>query len=89
MERKFEGGRLVKEKREDEVDRDFEQISDATAATPFSLEGADEYNYEILARDLPTLLVHQQAQVGAASTRLQDMWQASVYQWWHRVWVKK
>ncbi len=44
---------------------------------------------ELLARDVPTLLVHQQAQIGAASVRLQDMWQASVYQWWHRVWVKK
>ena len=70
-----------------EVDALFDKGRDAATQ-----EGRKEAYWkvqEILARDVPTLLVHQQAQVGAASTRLQDMWQASVYQWWHRVWVKK
>lgn len=44
---------------------------------------------ELLARDLPTLVVHQQAQLGAASERLGDMWQAAPYQWRHRAWMKK
>ena len=44
---------------------------------------------EILARDLPTLTVHQQAQMGAASENLGGMWQAAAYQWWNRAWLKK
>jgi len=44
---------------------------------------------EILAQDLPILLVHQQAQIGASGPRLKGMWQAASYQWWHRAWVTK
>lgn len=44
---------------------------------------------EVIARDLPVITYHQQAQIGASSTRLQDLWQAANYQWWHKVWLKK
>jgi hypothetical protein len=52
VERKYRGGRLEKEKTDDDVESDWEQISDATSAIPFTLEGADQYNYTVLARDL-------------------------------------
>ena len=44
---------------------------------------------EILARDQPTLVVHQQAQMGAAAENLRGMWQAAAYQWWNRAWLRK
>src|SRR5579883_789151 len=43
----------------------------------------------ILARDLPTLTIHQQAEIDAASARLQDLWKAANYLWWGSVWVKE
>ncbi len=52
VERKYRGGRLEKEKTDDDVESDWDQISDATAAIPFTLEGADQYNYTVVARDL-------------------------------------
>lgn len=52
VERKYRGGRLEKEKTDDDVESDWDQISDATSAIPFTLEGADQYNYTVLARDL-------------------------------------
>jgi hypothetical protein len=52
VERKYRGDRLEKEKTDDDVESDWEQISDATSAIPFTLEGADQYNYTVLARDL-------------------------------------
>jgi peptide/nickel transport system substrate-binding protein len=70
-----------------EVDKLFDEGRDA----PNQAARAVAYHkvQEILARDLPVLLVHQQAQIGAASTRLNDMWGAAVYQWWNKVWVRK
>ena len=44
---------------------------------------------EILARDLPVLTLHQQAQIDAASTRLQGLFQAANFHWWGSVWLKK
>ena len=44
---------------------------------------------EIIARDVPTLTVHQQAQMGAAADNLRGMWQAAAYQWWNRAWLRK
>lgn len=52
VERKYRGGRLEKEKTDDDVESDWDQISDATSAIPFTLEGADQYNYTVLSRDL-------------------------------------
>jgi peptide/nickel transport system substrate-binding protein len=44
---------------------------------------------EILARDLPVLTIHQQAQIAASSTRLKGLYQAANHQWWEVVWLKK
>lgn len=52
VERKYREGRLEKEKIDDDVESDWDQISDATSAIPFTLEGADQYNYAVLARNL-------------------------------------
>lgn len=70
-----------------EVDALFNQGRDG--ANQAARQAAYYKVQEILARDLPILLVHQQAQIGAASVRLRDIWQAASYQWWHRVWVAK
>jgi len=52
VERKYRGGRLEKEKADADVESDWEQISDVSSAIPFTLEGADQYNYTIRERDL-------------------------------------
>jgi len=44
---------------------------------------------EILARDLPTLTVHQQAEIDAASARLRGLWHGANYMWWDDVWLKQ
>jgi peptide/nickel transport system substrate-binding protein len=70
-----------------QVDELFDKGRDAPDQT-----GRAKYYFqaqEILARDLPTLTVHQQAQMGAASENLRGMWQAAAYQWWNRAWLKK
>jgi peptide/nickel transport system substrate-binding protein len=42
---------------------------------------------EVLARELPTLTIHQQAQIGASSVQLRNQWKAANYQWWHQIWL--
>ena len=42
---------------------------------------------EVLARDLPTLTIHQQAQIGVSGVQLRNQWKAANYQWWHQVWL--
>ncbi|MBI3711271.1 MAG: hypothetical protein HY246_26815 [Proteobacteria bacterium] len=44
---------------------------------------------ELIASDLPTLTIHQQTEVDAASVRLRGMWKAANYQWWHEAWLRK
>ncbi len=43
---------------------------------------------EILARDLPVITIHQQAEIDIASSTLQDVFLAANYLWWGRVWMK-
>ncbi len=43
---------------------------------------------EIIAHDLPTLTIHQQAQIDAASSNLQDVFQSPDYIDWGSVWMK-
>ena len=42
---------------------------------------------EILARDLPTLTIHQQAEIDAASAKLRGLWHGANYMWWDDVWL--
>jgi peptide/nickel transport system substrate-binding protein len=44
---------------------------------------------EILARDLPVLPMHQQAEIDVASSRLRDVFLSANYIWWGSVWVKE
>ena len=44
---------------------------------------------EILARDLPTLTIHQQAEIDAASARLRGLWHAANYMWWDDAWLQQ
>ncbi len=42
---------------------------------------------EVLARDLPVLTIHQQAQIGVSRVELHNQWKAAVYQWWQEIWL--
>ena len=42
----------------------------------------------ILARDLPTLTIHQQAEIDAASAKLKGLWHGANYMWWDDVWLE-
>jgi peptide/nickel transport system substrate-binding protein len=42
---------------------------------------------EILARDLPVLNLHQQAEVDAATSKLRDVFLTANYVWWGSVWM--
>src|SRR5579875_3768460 len=67
-----------------------DELFDKGRTAPTEAERA-KYYYEvqtILARDLPTLTIHQQAEIDAASSRLQDLWRGANYLWWDDVWVK-
>jgi peptide/nickel transport system substrate-binding protein len=44
---------------------------------------------EVLARDLPVLTMHQQAEIDAATGKLRGLWHAANYQWWDDVWLKQ
>ncbi|HVW57260.1 MAG TPA: ABC transporter substrate-binding protein [Rhizobiaceae bacterium] len=44
---------------------------------------------EILARDLPVLTIHQQAEIDAASNRLHDVFFGANYVWWGSVWMQQ
>ncbi|MEJ1974963.1 MAG: ABC transporter substrate-binding protein [Acetobacteraceae bacterium] len=44
---------------------------------------------EVLARDLPVLTMHEQAQYDAADVQVQDLFKAAHYPWWDQVWMKK
>jgi peptide/nickel transport system substrate-binding protein len=70
-----------------EVDTLFDKGRDA--ANPE--ERAKQYFkvQEVLARDLPVLTIHQQAQIGVSSVQLRNQWKAAVYQWWHQIWLAK
>jgi hypothetical protein len=41
----------------------------------------------VLARDLPVLTIHQQAQIGVSSVQLRNQWKAANYQWWHQIYL--
>jgi peptide/nickel transport system substrate-binding protein len=43
---------------------------------------------EILAGDLPTLTIHQQAEIDAASAKLKGLWHGANYMWWDDVWLE-
>ena len=42
---------------------------------------------EILAHDLPVLLLHEQAQINAASVNVHDLAKAAHYPWWDEIWM--
>jgi len=42
---------------------------------------------EILARDMPVLLLHEQAQINAASVNVRDLAKAAHYPWWDEIWM--
>ena len=42
---------------------------------------------EILARDLPVLNLHQQAEIDAATSKLKDLFLTANYVWWGSVWM--
>jgi peptide/nickel transport system substrate-binding protein len=44
---------------------------------------------EILARDLPVLTMHQQAEIDAATAKLHGLWDAANYMWWDNVWLQQ
>jgi len=44
---------------------------------------------EVLARDLPVLTMHQQAEIDAATAKLHGLWDAANYMWWDNVWLKQ
>ena len=44
---------------------------------------------EILARDLPTLTIHQQAEIDAASAKLRGLWHGANYMWWDDAWLQQ
>jgi peptide/nickel transport system substrate-binding protein len=44
---------------------------------------------EILARDLPTLTIHQQAEIDVASAKLRGMWHGANYMWWDDAWLQQ
>lgn len=69
-----------------EVDALFDRGRDAAG------EAARKEAYykvqELIARDLPVLTIHQQAQIGVSSVALKNQWKAAVYQWWQQIWLK-
>lgn len=44
---------------------------------------------EIIARDLPTITAHQQAEIDATTIKLRDVWKAANYLWWDQIWLKE
>jgi peptide/nickel transport system substrate-binding protein len=44
---------------------------------------------EILARDLPVLVLHQQAEIDAATVKLKDVFLTANYVWWGSVWMSE
>lgn len=69
-----------------EVDALFAKGRDAASQQ----ERAQDYfkAQEILARDLPTLTIHQQAEIDAASAKLKGLWHGANYMWWDDVWLE-
>ena len=51
VERTYKDGVLDKEKTDDEIEADWDEITGSTAAIPFALE-SDAYNYELAGRHL-------------------------------------
>ncbi|MEJ0071108.1 MAG: hypothetical protein WDO24_22935 [Pseudomonadota bacterium] len=54
---------------------------DARAKSYFKIQ-------EILACDLPTITIHQQAEIDAATSQLQDVFLGANYVWWGSAWLK-
>jgi len=52
VERKYKDGALDKEKADDDIETDWDEITESSGAIPFTLESGDDYNYEIAARRL-------------------------------------
>ena len=44
---------------------------------------------ELIARDLPTLTIHEQAQINAARVEVKDLFLAAHYPWWGAIWMTK
>ncbi len=70
-----------------EVDRLFDEGRDA----PNQAARAKAYFavQALIARDLPVLTLHEQAQYNAASTQVQDLFRAAHYPWWEQIWMRK
>ncbi len=70
-----------------EVDELFRKGRDAAVE-----QERAKYYFEaqsILARDLPTLAIHQQAEIDAASKRLHDLWTAPDDLRWNSIWMER
>ena len=70
-----------------EVDKLFDEGRDA----PNQEERAKAYFkvQEILAKDLPVLTLHEQAQINAASINVRDLFLAAHYPWWDEIWMQQ
>jgi peptide/nickel transport system substrate-binding protein len=70
-----------------EVDELFAKGRDA----PNQAERAQAYFkvQELIARDLPTLTIHEQAQIDVARVQVMDPFLAAHYPWWGAIWMKK
>ena len=70
-----------------EVDKLFDEGRDA----PNQEERAKAYFkvQEILAKELPVLTLHEQAQINAASVNVHDLFLAAHYPWWDEIWMQQ
>ena len=59
------------------------------AATPAGRAEAYFKVQELIARDLPTLTIHEQAQINAARVEVKDLFLAAHYPWWGAIWMTK
>ena len=70
-----------------EVDALFDQGRDAANQE----ERAKAYFkvQEILAKELPVLTLHEQAQINVASAKVHDLFLAAHYPWWDEIWMQQ
>ena len=70
-----------------EVDTLFNEGRDG--ANPAARAQAYYKVQELIARDLPTLTIHEQAQIDVARVEVMDPFVAAHYPWWGGIWMKK
>ena len=70
-----------------EVDALFDQGRDA--ATQEERAKAYFKVQEVLAKELPVLTLHEQAQITVGSAKVQNLYLAAHYPWWDEIWMQK